>query len=307
MHAPPSQPPNGLVEEGEDEISFEEGGYFEDGAFIAAPTDDVTEQSRPAAQDLYHISLLSRFKQLQAMLKVTPPLSAIELLTSSQCISFPPGSKSARKRWRDILRAEQPNPTQVACMDAESVLAMVVLLADCMAGILRGGTINTVGRFGAWAWAILGKTRDVSELGSEEVAELRRMGKIAVDLVSVMRREALWRGGEGCDNQLENGKEGSPADSPGDDNGDDLLETPPAGDVDENRALEEVKKKLTERLDLEVTHKDGNGEHVNEGDEGQTNLAAVIVDMIITIVGEVYGQRDLLEFREVWKIGTSCE
>jgi len=38
-----------------------------------------------------------------------------------------------------------------------------------------------------------------------------------------------------------------------------------------------------------------------ETDEEMRRNTRATVDMIITVVGEVYGQRDLLEFREVWE------
>jgi hypothetical protein len=41
------------------------------------------------------------------------------------------------------------------------------------------------------------------------------------------------------------------------------------------------------------------GEPLGEGDYPKPNTRAT-VDMIITVVGEIYGQRDLLEFREIW-------
>ena len=33
---------------------------------------------------------------------------------------------------------------------------------------------------------------------------------------------------------------------------------------------------------------------------------AIILDMILTVVGEFYGQRDLLEFRDIWGEGMEC-
>lgn len=70
-----------------------DGGFFEDGAFIAAPehipTSAVSKDSTPDAQEAYYISLRSRFQELRDFLRKTPPLSAIEALTSDHPISLP--------------------------------------------------------------------------------------------------------------------------------------------------------------------------------------------------------------------------
>jgi hypothetical protein len=47
---------------------------------------------------------------------------------------------------------------------------------------------------------------------------------------------------------------------------------------------------------------DPNSNKIYHDDQGQcpNSNTRVTIDMIITIVGELYGQRDLLEFRDSW-------
>ncbi|KAF7125195.1 hypothetical protein CNMCM5793_001304 [Aspergillus hiratsukae] len=42
---------------------------------------------------------------------------------------------------------------------------------------------------GAWAWGLLGKCRDVGQLGTEEVGEIRDLGKRAAKILCKMKEE----------------------------------------------------------------------------------------------------------------------
>jgi len=104
-------------------------------------------------------------------------------------------------------------------------------------------------RVGTWAWAVLGRCPDSGQMVSEEVSEVRALGKAAVALLHAEDLDA-------------DDEEEPQADE---------AEGPLPGDA-----------QYHEKTTIE-------------------SASRVALDMIITIVGEVYGQRDLLERREMWQ------
>lgn len=74
--------------------------------------------------------------------------------------------------------------------------------------------------------------------------------------------------------------------------------TPQMSPNDSPAALNAVKAKLLVRMDAEQPGFEVNVEP--DVEELKWNTKAT-VDMIITVAGEIYGQRDLLEFRSLWK------
>ncbi|KAL9617079.1 MAG: hypothetical protein Q9160_008109 [Pyrenula sp. 1 TL-2023] len=343
--APQSAQPTSIYKDSGDDGTLQNGGYYYDGAYTAAPTGHAAVTSlsgRPKAQEAYYESLFLRFNLIRATLKCAPPLSAIEALTSSQPISFPSNAKKAYSEWRSLVNKAEPNMTQMACMDSESLLTLLKLLTKLIPPIVRSRNVDKIRRLGAWAWASLGKCREVGELGSEEVSELREFGKIAAgalygfkdrsgvvygdeeedadDLVSqneerqdtpsVVENEAyqmqtnqdnmkdegvpedLDEGGPTLKEDLEKGGAMAAARSPG---------------TTEDQALKEAKQRLEAQV-YRAEEEDEDG-HLSETSdiEDESGLdfekrARAALDMILTIVGELYGQRDLLELRDEWAI-----
>lgn len=78
-------------------------------------------------------------------------------------------------------------------------------------------------------------------------------------------------------------------------------------EVSDLRALARTAAALLNIEDIEGDHGDevqvGSGDHSSGGSHGDVNRASseTALDMIITIIGEIYGQRDLLEQRRVWQ------
>ena len=177
---------------------YEDENYHPDRAWISAPDEKNYEalDSSPDAQDLYYLALLDRFAQMQTVLRLSAPLSTIELLTSSQPITFPPDAAKAREKWRHATKNYDPNPAQLACMDPESVMELVKLLTECMSGTIKSRVQMRIKRLGGWIWATLARCRDRGELSSEEIAELRELGKRAVQLLDYVRRSQSVEAGD---------------------------------------------------------------------------------------------------------------
>lgn len=218
-------------------------------------------------------------------------------------------------------------------------------------GNLRSGKGRNVG---AWAWGLLGRCREVGQMGSEEVGVLRSLGKRAVWLLRrIAAGEAV--GGEEdeegeeaeVDGQTEeqNDEEGEVEDGEEEELADDEEGVPTNSDEatdgvpgltsqngEQDSVLEKVRERVLTSLDsitgvqpevgslnpgdnLQTQHEEGrvplassevcpatNGEASSERATA-TDLASVhaALDMLVTIIGEFYGQKDLLDGRLLWE------
>lgn len=273
-------------------------GFFADEAYIARANlpDNINDETTlhlpepyPAAQRSYYNLLHHRFLLLRSTLKCTPPATAITSLDETHPISLPRNAITARKEWRRLLLDVNPQMVQLACMDQDSVLAVLGIMSRLMSQNIRSGSAEQVRRFGAWVWGLLGKCRVVGELGTEAVGEIRDLGKRAVRILRKVREVEVRRGVDD-----ENEDEDVDVDS-----GEDVQA--PSHGPDEQSALEAAKARLQAQLQEQVDAVEMEMER-NSGtdDEDTTSQTRAMLDMIITVVGEFYGQRDLLEAREIW-------
>ncbi|KAI1630454.1 hypothetical protein EDD37DRAFT_105010 [Exophiala viscosa] len=249
----------------------EEGGYFHDGAYTAiakSPTNPA--ESLPLAQQHFYDSLLTRFRLVQASMRCTPPLSSIESLNPAQFISFPEASRKVRAQWEAHMLSSDPHPVQIACMDPETVLELVKFLRMRLNTLMQNN--SAAARVGTWVWAILGRCRDRGELSSEEISELRGLAQRAVLLLQKQNARSNGRISE-RNLAWEGPSEESDVD-----------------EFDTGADEERIKEKLGGLNEAPVNNK----------------LVAVTLDMIVTVVGEVYGQRDLLELRTKWSVDGSA-
>ncbi|GFF45593.1 hypothetical protein IFM46972_07833 [Aspergillus udagawae] len=308
-------------------------GIFADGVYMAAPAEQGIAQAATgpqedeysAAQSSYYNLLHHRFLLLRSILKCTPPSSAIAALDDSHPISFPRHSKAARKEWRRLLLAVDPQTVQLACMDMDSVLGVLGIMARLMSENVRSGDAEQVRRIGAWAWGLLGKCRDVGQLGTEEVGDIRDLGKRAVKILHKMREEdektkAARRDGdlsneESDDDEIPEDDHGHPEDAQENDLAadqtdhemQDAAREPPAEDLDAAKARLQAMLQGNENETTREPDRSANLDVSNDAEESpKDNVIEVamqtraMLDMIITVVGEYFGQRDLLKEREMW-------
>ena len=285
---------------------------------VAGPVQLQFQGSEHDAQDEYYKSLLLRFDAIRAALKHAPPIEAISTLSSSRPISFPQDNKKARNAWRTTLLNTDPSTVQLACMDMPTILRIVALLADVTRGVVRRKDITQAKHIGTWIWGCLAKCHDVGQFTSEEVSDLRDLGKTAVATL-IGFRDGLDVNGtigtEDSDQSWISEDEEEPnvnvnashedkietKNRPNPDNNHGLSIDPAACAADE---LERKKLQLQESLAVGPVV-NGKGE-TSEKTQVSTDLdfdteVYAILDMVITIVGEKYGQRDLLEFRDIWE------
>lgn len=270
----------------------------------------TSDELYPEAQISYYNLLRHRFRLLRSTLRCTPPATAIAALDETHPISLPRNNDTARKEWRRLLLAVDPQMVQLACMDSSSVLGVLGILARNLSENVRSGSTECVRRIGAWSWGLLGKCREIGELATEDVGVIRDLGKRAVKISQKVREEehsrsmaedaSEWEIGE--DEQLEDaalqeetGQE-APPQVPVPDGGDSDM-----SDVaDQSDELEAAKARLQVQLQDKV-ESEMTGETKEEDAEGDlAQQTRAMLDMIITVVGELFGQRDLLDAREVW-------
>ena len=208
-------------------------------------------------------------------------------------------------------------------LDQETVVFALSVLADVLtkANLLDR---RWRGNLGAWSWGLLARCREVGTLGSEDVGVLREVGKQAG---WVMRRVVVeagsWGGGAVEEEELEEEME--------------VIEEEEEEVAEEDvEDIEARKKGLLDSLREEAGEEDdyvageggavgeegaktedwisdavedgelaqGDGLNIGDAPEGpekspQADILATL-DAILTIVGEEYGQRDLLDGRLLW-------
>jgi regulator of vacuolar morphogenesis len=192
-------------------------------------------------------------------------------------------------------------------MDTDSVLEVLELLARMMSDVVRSENTERLRRIGAWAWGLLGKCREVGEMATEDVGTIRNLGKRAATILRKIQETENKRSQEEEDsgspdsdmeemaklemenqhaNEVKMGELPVTAEAQGSSMPDDS----------EQSELEAAKARLQARIQ-DGTDISDSAQSVNEALFKQTRS---LLDMVITVVGEFYGQRDLLEAREIW-------
>jgi len=259
-----------LQAELEDGEEIEDGGYYSDGAYTAINHTTVAEfPSLPPAQIRYYDSLITQFKLLQASLRCSPPLSAVESLRPDQFVSFPENNHTVRAQWEQHMLSTDPHPVQLACMDAYTIVGLVQFLGMRLEKMLCIKDEVKVARVGAWIWAVLGKCQDRGELAGEEIGDLRELAQLSLHLQRAHHETSAKI-------EKEDGSEEEAAQR--DESG--VMDTP--GTTSSNSAV------------LLPT------ERIEQDDTSRQKLLSTTFDTIVTIVGEIYGQRDLLDLRAKW-------
>ncbi|KAL6237632.1 hypothetical protein BDW75DRAFT_228497 [Aspergillus navahoensis] len=298
-------------------------GIYSDGVYVAFSTTKAVAGERLSdAQASYYNLLHHRFLLLRSILKCTPPPEAISALDDSHPISFPRSSKIAQREWRRLLQEVDPQTVQLACMDMDSVLRVLIIVARVISENVRNGDTVLVRRIGAWAWGLLAKCRESGQLGARDIGDIRELGKRAVRILKKVReeREVLQDEADDADDadDYESDAENKDEDELPGDKGDEAVDTsalpisehPDAEKETDAWELEQAKVRLNARIS--ATENDPTSQ--NEGEIGAQlevgatavdvgTLTRAMLDMIITIIGEHYGQRDLLEAREIWTEG----
>ncbi|EER23318.1 hypothetical protein CPC735_046880 [Coccidioides posadasii C735 delta SOWgp] len=310
------------------------GGYYSDGVYVAlstateavVPLEPENDEGTTDPQEIYYNLLYHRFRLLRSTLKCVPTADAIVSLDDQHPISLPDDHKHARLVWRGLLRTVDPQMVQIACMDPEDVLRVLAVVTRSISDAVKSKETVRVKRLAAWAWGLLGRCREVGEMGSEEVADIRELGKRAVKILLKVR-EIEEQGYAAKHQQNVQVDVANVVQSVADaeeectEGGNERLgiNEIALNSVSEEDQLEAAKARLRARLasivsdDNVVANQEAGPLNMaqNEAAESEDDAEAAelrkqtraMLDMIISIVGEFYGQRDLLESRDLWEEG----
>jgi len=288
------------------------------------------------AEQAYHAALLVRFASTRALLARAPPAHTH---THTSPAELDGTTHEAAARWRGVLGAEDPRAAQLAGMRRDAVLRVLGIAASSVkrGRLMAGGEEGR--RVGAWVWGLLARVGHVGTLVSEEVAVVREVGKRAAAVVRGFEKleeeeeeeeEGEWGEGEGdldfaddvsVKGGLGEGEAGADGQMDGDPAGTDEPGHQEGADVDADlsTALEAAKAKLLSRYTAtdEVVELPTSSEAQKLREEksepplrpddseqvsSRRHTAFATLDAILTIVGECYGQRDLLGARSwLWE------
>lgn len=312
-------------------------GWYSQGAYTAAPLSatSVEEESSLSRdpQTTFYESLLSKYQALRIKLSQTPPQEVQEKLDLSSHPTHAKKSLEGEQEWNHRLLHNSPNSAQLALMTKWSVLRLLALMTTQDAVLRRGFEINQ--NTSLWLWGLLARVPERGEMNNEQIAIVRDLGKKAV-LVSLGLKDAEdWNDGlDAIDAEMHGEKlaktvytgdsadtdtaatanisdsefdsevlEGAPFDSsigphP-------LPSLDAAGDASSDVVLttqleeDEIAIAKTRLLGNVLAPADDTT-LLKEDTLDLSKNTKVTLDMVLTVVGEVYGQRDLLEFREKW-------
>lgn len=259
---------------------------IDDGAYVAraslGPMIPESARTLVEPQDAFNTALRRRFYAHRAQLHLHPTMKAVTALDDGHAISFAKGNSKAVADWQRFLRQTEPHRAQLQSMEQSTVFDLLELLQKHL--LLR--TKEIAGTTSAWIWALLARLDDVGTMNNDQVWILRELGKKAVlvqlSLVDPVAAEMLERESTGEHDSDVAAQVDDQANARATENADFVAEPNDARSMP-----------VASKLDVDTLEHDTASKSLHE------NTLATL-DMIITIVGEIFGQRDLLEFRKPW-------
>jgi hypothetical protein len=254
---------NGHYANGDD--GDQEAGY-EDGAFFARsshPTAHVIEADTLDPRTVFTDRLITRFHAQRITLHIPATIEELTSLSDATLITFPPHAKAARKHWLQTLRTQPPLPAQIRSIDQPTALNLLELIADSV--LLKATDVTPI--TSAWIWSLLARIDDVGNLYNDEIFPLRQLGKKALFVLLSFKDPEAARGIEELDDN--------------------------DPDYDDDRGSPTL---APEGLDGAAAVDGGAAKRAS----GPTSNTLATLDMVLTIVGQVFGQKDLLQFRQAW-------
>lgn len=180
-------------------------GWYSDGAYTGLPSeahgydagvdgleDGEEEDEDVDAQEAYYNALLARFAGFREALARPPPPGSHppEMHGSRIEMSKAVDPRAKQPKWSHVLRHVPPTTQFLASLSQEDVVRGLkrvesLLTRKNLVGSVEGGNLAV------WSWGLLGRCRDVGQMGSEDVSTLRDLGKTALWVGRKMRGQAL--------------------------------------------------------------------------------------------------------------------
>lgn len=249
-------------------------GFIEDGAYIgrAMPSAD-SPPTFMDAQEAFTIALRERFLAQRAQIHTNPGSEGLAALNDHHPIDFVEGSQKSYRQWLHNLNYTVPLPAQVRSFSQETVFSLLAVLQEYY--LLRGRDIST--KTSIWIWSLLTRLEDVGNMNNDQVYLVREFGKYAILVhISFYNPAAAEQLDAGGRNDEVTALPTNPTDIP--------------PNLEDDRIVDEQNQQA--KQDQISTE--------SEAALARQNTLATL-EMIIAIVGDVFGQRDLLEFRRPWE------
>lgn len=267
------------MEDGE-ERDADNDCLIEEDTYIARPALPVPEADITDPQYVFTRVLRERFLMQRQCLQINNDAADLAELGDGYPTSYQEGNRKQYAKWHHVLGSRSPMPAQVRSISQDTAFRLLALLQE--AYLVKGKNIKTV--TSAWIWSLLCRLDDVGNMNNDQVFPLRELGKRVVflqlqfcDPETAAQLEAL-----------EQQEQDTPA----------MLH--PDTDADSG-ALEGAEVDVHDGVDRSSDPLNAQPTKSHHAVATENTLATL--DMILVVVGEIFGQRDLLEFRQPW---TSC-
>ena len=251
---------------GEDQVCYDDGVYVsrtESATVLPNTTDEFTDP-----QHVFTAALKARFLLQRETLRLPTSLEGLAELDERHPISCPQRSKKAHAEWVRLLSTRAPLPAQVQSMDEDTVGNLLELIQKNL--LIKHKGINHI--TSAWIFSLLARLDDVGNMTNDQVYPLREFGKKAIFVqLSFSSPEMAVQ----LEKNLNQGEE-------------DQLDEGPS-------------ERATGAFERDGNPDSSPSDALPGMNVTVTDNTMATLDMIIAVVGEVFGQKDLLEFRLIWK------
>lgn len=284
---------NGHWREDEEDYTQEDDLYFEDGVCWAAPRSASPEKAL-TAQDLYYKALCRRFEKHRDAIRALKPGAQTGQKGSKngkygnaptlKFVGHLFQKKSYRHGRPSLVGFAPPTLELISSLDTAGVLRILTVLDEDIDEFIAKGE-NLPPSLGAWTWLLLGRLDDAGGLTSEEVGTVRDLAKragwaLAALKIAVLQRESAANDDGGMDGQT-TGSKGT-------------MHEPTHNDLEDG----ELEDEDTAPSSAKAAQGSKAATSSKEPVPNESTLATL--HLIITVAGEFYGQRDLLDSRLPW-------
>lgn len=261
-------------------------GYFEDGAYVASATQgpQIPDSAKAIAEprEAFTAALKLRFLKQREEVHKPPDAEHLATLDDKHPISFPADSNKAHAEWHRLVRYTQPHMAQIQSMNQDDAFRLLELIQKHY--LHRENEISTM--VSTWIWALLARLGDVGAMDNDQVWTVREFGKkailVQISLSDPATAEQLERAATEDNEGAVEAPNGS-SDSLRESNGEDIAKVIPPSSATATSAANNVQDEACSTA-------------------RQNTLATL--DSVLVVVGEIFGQRDLLEFRQPWMAQT---
>nr|POE89962.1 hypothetical protein CFP56_20431 [Quercus suber] len=259
-------------------------GYVDDGAYVGrAPVSSDNPRTFLDPQDAFTTALKKQFLAVRQQLQQVAKPDEVKSRCKDLPTSFYQGSNKSYAEWLRALKTTTPIVAQVKLLSQESVFGLLALVQKHF--LVRGNEISA--NTGVWIWSLLARLHDAGNMNNDQVYHVREFGKDAMLVQISFYNPAAAAQLDGGDDEKEQGEM--------------------SRHVENNANLTTTKGEVApDSAEIELDLNDTDDNIAEDTIKLETDLPGkqytlATLEMILAIVGDVFGQRDLLDFRRSWE------